>query len=1266
MANPAANPGGSKPWQNRAGLDERVLGFLVQDLSALEKVSPDLPAKALCYVLDGEEAGVLSELAQTEETAKALGLIGTLCGVRSSGPGPRSGFFSFVQCAQPQFFIRLGKLYAAALEFQMSTRSQVRAQVPIFAGFLPPATFGDAKLTWLEMLLVEATELKLNAWPRSCRACPALSADLIEAMLQAEEQAPELLVRAAFQPPLARFGSPPLEAVFKGLAGLAQSAVRHKQVMLEILSHVDLEQRIYALDLMGACKVPVVPFAEQLVELVFGSSKQVREHAEPLLAQARPVARPLLERKLVAGESDERVTAARLLWEWEGEGVRSLFEERVREDKSKKVKAVLAELLAKPEASQSAEPDELRLPALPVYPAEAPLGPDTERAWRECFECINFTIAQGPGGGNRLSGNWKPIAADTVAEAFVALQRGPEGGKAWLQELFAASYQTVLSAPFKGFWERPELQPIHFVRFLMQVGALKSDREQHAKIVTHGFWLESLLPVYRRAHPEVGLRELGAAFTAAGLDAKRIAQGLLASFQEIPLPFGLPPAHIWPYWAEHVELLEEAFAPKSRDFLVRFEQRRQRRNAFYALRTFPRPPSRLLPLLWDLALGPKAERPQAQQCLAGAADKVERLTTALSGGTPESRLAAAEWLGRLGDQGATAALLAALKREKTESTKSALMGGLEQLGVPVEQFLDRGALLKEAEKGLTKGVPEELQWFPFEQLPAVHWLDNGKPVEPAILKWWLVQGFKLKNPEPGALLRKYCASLKPLERQALGQFVLEAWVAKDTSPRVGVEAEKEAMRRAQAAVLASQQWAQWAQQNPQIAQQMAAYAPKQKSLQEYYEELLLVVQREPTGTAIASKGILSLAGACAGAGAAPVVRQYLKDWYGMRVAQCRALLQMLVWVEHKTATQLLLAVGTRFRTKSIQEEASKQAQALADRKGWTVAELADRTIPTAGLDDQGALTLDFGPRQFTARLNADLAFTLADAEGKPLKSLPDPRKDDNEAKAAEAKKLFSAARKELKSVLTMQRDRLYEAMCTQRTWPFEDWNLYLNRHPIVGHHCQRLVWAVVREEKVAALFRPLPDGSLTDAKDDPVMPGPEDLIRVAHECQVTPEQSQLWRQHLKDYEVEPLFEQFGRPNFALTEEHKQEDELGEFRGHVLEAFRLRGRATKLDYTRGQAQDGGWFCDYHKRFPTLGIEAILEFTGNSLPEQNRTVALTTLHFERVAAEGDPVNAGAKMALGEVPPVLLSECWNDLRQMAAEGSGFDPEWESKIQV
>lgn len=90
--------------------------------------------------------------------------------------------------------------------------------------------------------------------------------------------------------------------------------------------------------------------------------------------------------------------------------------------------------------------------------------------------------------------------------------------------------------------------------------------------------------------------------------------------------------------------------------------------------------------------------------------------------------------------------------------------------------------------------------------------------------------------------------------------------------------------------------------------------------------------------------------------------------------------------------------------------------------------------------------------------------------------------------------------------------------------------------------------------------------------------------------------------------------------------------------------------------RGATEDGGWFYSYTKRFASLGMEAVAGFSGNPLPEENRKVALTTLAFRR---------AGGEVPLGEVPLGILSECWNDMRLMAAEGPGFDPDWQSKVE-
>ncbi|MDQ3625354.1 MAG: DUF4132 domain-containing protein, partial [Verrucomicrobiota bacterium] len=694
------------------------------------------------------------------------------------------------------------------------------------------------------------------------------------------------------------------------------------------------------------------------------------------------------------------------------------------------------------------------------------------------------------------NGEWtresKPFPAPVIDDVFGFLQEPLPASLGVASE--GLSYALWLPLPeaeaLRRFWKTPELSLVHLLRFCLLDGAFTDRHDPFRPIIPKKFtrFLES----FRETHPGVGLREVAAAFSAVGLDPELPGRAQFSRNDENPLAWSAE--EVWPYWAEHLDLLGEYFQPPSDDWRTRH----WREKALEVLALFPQPPPRFAPALWDLALGAtKAHRAAAQQCLERARDKRERIIAALGSGTAETRAVAADWLRRLREPSAVEPLLAALRKEKNEATKAAMMSALEQLGVPVEQFLDRPGLREEAVKGLAKGVPAALASFRFDTLPAVHWADTGARVEPEIVRYWLAQHGKLKNPEPGPLLRRYCAALCAGEREKLGQFVLDAWIATDTAVISRAEAEQAARQHAQMMVHHQQWLAQRAQQYPQAGAPALA-APK--TLEEYYAAALPGFLEKPRGSAIEAKGVLAVAAACGGANSAPVVRRYLKQWYGTRTAQCRALLRMLAWVDDPAATQLLLATGSRFRTKGLQEEASNQAHALAERKGWTVEELSDRTIPVAGLDEDGVLELDFGARQFTARLNEKLELTLFAPNGEPIQTLPDPRRDDDEPKAAEAKKQLGAAKKELKSVLLMQRERLYEAMCVQRNWRGEDWELYLNRHPILRHYTPRLVWAVMKADEPPLFFRPLPDGSLTDTNDDAVLLPADAAVRVAHQC----------------------------------------------------------------------------------------------------------------------------------------------------------------------
>jgi hypothetical protein len=410
----------------------------------------------------------------------------------------------------------------------------------------------------------------------------------------------------------------------------------------------------------------------------------------------------------------------------------------------------------------------------------------------------------------------------------------------------------------------------------------------------------------------------------------------------------------------------------------------------------------------------------------------------------------------------------------------------------------------------------------------------------------------------------------------------------------------------------------------------------------------------------ASKGLLAVAAACGGRDVVQPAERYLKEWYGQRAAQGKALIAMLAWVNHPSATQLVLAIGSGFRTKSFQDEAVRQAAALAERNGWTVDELADRTIPTAGFDDRGVLELPYGPRTFTAVLRPDLTVELRDPGGTVISALPAPRKSDDADQAKESKGAFAAAKKELKTIAALQAQRLYEAMCTGRSWSAEDWDRYLLRHPVAGPGVRRLVWVAAAPDGAPVVFRPLDDDSLTDSGDNEVNLPDGARVTVAHDSVLSPGEVAQWTAHLADYEVTPLFQQLGRGTYAVTPQLRSKREITDFTGYVLEAFTLRGRAGKLGYTRGQAHDGAWFFSYEKRLPTLGIVATVNFTGNPMPEENRLVALKELSFRRETSDG----YRGQLTLGDVPAVLVSECWQDMR-LLAEGAAFDPDWEKKTE-
>jgi hypothetical protein len=1017
------------------------------------------------------------------------------------------------------------------------------------------------------------------------------------------------------------------------LPGFADAAAAHRDIPASALGSDSVEGRVAAATLLGMLGEPALSaLCEPLVDAATCTKALVREAARPAIDQLADAAVGPLRALATEGTLERRGHALELLAARQDQ--RSWAIQTAAADRAASVRALSAGWAAADALAAAAEP----LTELPPLPSWSLAAADAEtvatmvyeaaRRWLESYD----RRAQAQYRRLPNSPSWPPtpepprgtigrlaslLAADDPAQASDKLDRFP-GHLVSARQLADAVHEQACPAAAA-------------IQVMAVLGWLK--------LPSYGLspWAEVVDEVHARADgPD--LLTVQRMLDAVGVDGRALVWSAYSEARGFQLGRDWPDDDVWPFAAHNLQwIVEESSSQQS--------WRTDEHARYAAIATLPALPDWLVDRLYTLAVGPaKSERAPAQAVLERDPLRTTRAAAALQDGKSDVRLAAAQWLARIADPAARPALQSAWQQEKLDIVRGALLDALTAIGEDTATYLDPATTSATAAKFVAGGLPPSLAWLDWGSLPRLTWASSGETVPMAVVQWLCGTAVKAKSPEPDAVLRHYAALFDAGAREALASDLLAGWLQEDV-----LISPAQAQERAAAKASRAYGW---------YSSPSGPYPGM--SLDQVTAALLPAYLKRPAGSATASRGLLAVVAACAGRDVVPPAERYLNEWYGQRAAQGKALIAMLAWVDHPSATQLVLSVGSGFRTKSFQDEAARQAGALAERNGWTVDELADRTIPTAGFDAGGVLELPYGPRAFTAVLRPGLTVELRDPDGKVISALPAPRQSDDADQAHESKKAFSAAKKELKAIAALQAQRLYAAMCTQRSWAAADWDRYLLRHPVAGPGVRRLAWVAQTADGAPVAFRPLDDGTLTDSGDNAVELPDGARVRVAHDSVLPVGEVAQWTAHFADYEVTPLFQQLGRGAYAITPEMRLKRELTDFTGHVVEAFALRGSAGRLGYHHGQPRDGGWFFTYEKRFPALGIVAIVNFTGNWLPEENRLVALKELSFHRETAAW----YCAGLRLGQVPAVLVSECWQDLRLLAA-GTGFDPEWEKKTE-
>lgn len=1228
--------------------DQATLDLLQTILVPLAEIDQKLPEQVLSFILEGQYADVLLTL-QQQNDEQASALLGS--------PGTYSWYWTSNDLSKAQEKLLKASQNARYKLYINIFETLDSEQIIRYAKFLAAVTqeknfkvLYPQTPVWFTYLIVDGLVTTLNQnYGKDLKRREHWTLAKLQKLLATDiENAEQILIATLFErKEIDSYHHNNLHLIHE-LEDSISFLNQHTEPLQTLIPDLSAAGQQIFLE-FGKNHLKFIQVLPQLiVVLALSKSKTVRETATNLLSQLdQQQAQHYLQHFLIQGDPKQRAFAADLLARMGAEN-REILQQALETESQKSVQQSIQTALQRLDSLQHVEEDHLILPEFQPIPSQQ--IPDS-------FVAV-------------LQENYQTLLekARQAAESEIKDNKTAQYKSQWQQEAYKRLQkinpqqigQSLLDA-LNGKKSNKNLNHNNIVMYQKKILNYPEYGLEHALRLIHhrDDWIswENLFGEFLQPqhYEQLELRQLAHAMQNAGFKQphRLIAAGFLEnSYYDNLDKYIQDSEQIVPFFSDNMDFIAEALGLLPNQSSNRYRSF-EPLNAIKLLNYFPHVPKQFIPRLLEFALGEnKRLRFDAQQLLQTVPNIHERAIEALNHGKQEIRITAIEWLARLQHADAVPALYILLKKEKKEIVIAAILTALEQLGEDISGYLSPETLQHEAEKGLKGKIASSFSWFDLDSLPPVQWQD-GTTVDPKIIQWWVVLADKLKDPVPNALLQRYLGLLNNKSQQSLSLYLLQSFIHQDTRHPSLEEATAIANQDAPARLQNYRDYYQrWGKQYPDYYGKYATI-----TLEEVTEEIKRERLAIYLGSAIKSKGMLALTYKAQGSMALKLLQDFMKQHYQRR-AQIEAMLSSFAISDDPLIIQLLLGISRRYRTVSVQNLARQLVENIAERNHWSSDELADRTIPTAGLDDSGILTLDYGTRTLTAYVDDKDKFILKNEDGKIIKSLPAARQDDDEALIKEAKSLLSNSKKEFKQVLDLQTQRLYEAMCSERVWSSLDWQEYILTHPIMKRLIQRLVWLEVDTDgKTLNQFRPSDDGSLLNLEDDEIELQDNSQIKLAHLVLITPDEATGWQAHFKDYKVKALFEQMSHQLPQLDDNAQLIDDR---KGWLTDTFSLRGVISKLGYQRASIEDGGSFDSYYKPFSQIGISAVINFSGSYVPEENIPAVLYELGFDNKTVRSWREQ---QMQLTQVPKVLLAECYADYLKVAAACSGFDPEWEKK---
>ncbi len=350
-----------------------------------------------------------------------------------------------------------------------------------------------------------------------------------------------------------------------------------------------------------------------------------------------------------------------------------------------------------------------------------------------------------------------------------------------------------------------------------------------------------------------------------------------------------------------------------------------------------------------------------------------------------------------------------------------------------------------------------------------------------------------------------------------------------------------------------------------------------------------------------------------------------------------------------TDVALGLLQGLSYKSKSrVLRGAAKIAIAAMAKARNVSAE--DLEVPQLGLDASGELHLDFGKRKLVATLDPGFRAVVRTAAGERLPDLPKPGKTDDAKKAATARAIFLAFKKDLRSAAPGQARRLEDAMRAERRWTLADFERVFVSHPVMRHPAQGLVWTTVDGHgKPLIAFRVAEDDTYATAADVAVKLPTKATIAIAHPARMGAKEIARWSALFGDYELVQPFAQLGRTVHQPSAVEKKGAVLERVAGVTCPAGRVMNLLQR-GWERTSPEDAGVV---HAVFKVIDNDVVASLTlepglwmGAARETPPQTIGALVLAASNAGA---PRKKALAKTFGLLGPVAFSELVHDLESL-----------------